>query len=97
MTDGKQLVEGIEGLTSLQHEWWPDLIVLDHHMEELHGLDALNLLRSRGMSIPVIVITAFGDCVTHEWARSLGVTAILGKPFDLRVLRDLALQIVNGR
>lgn len=62
----------------------PDLIVSDHHMPGVHGLDLLREMGSNGHAqIPFIVITAFGDAETHRRASELGAYAVFDKPFDL--------------
>lgn len=64
----------------------PQLIVSDVCMPGLTGLDVLNRVRRRFPGIPVILITAFGDSLTHQRARALGAAEVLDKPFALGVL-----------
>ncbi|MFN7954535.1 MAG: response regulator [bacterium] len=65
----------------------PDLIVTDVRMPGLTGLTVLAALRESGETVPVIVITAFGDDETHRFAHEHGAVAIFDKPFDLVDLR----------
>jgi CheY-like chemotaxis protein len=68
----------------------PDALLLDHHMPVRHGLDVVAALNEEEGSVPVILITAFGDRTTHERARRLGVRRVFDKPFDLdELLREL--------
>lgn len=60
-----------------------DLIVSDIRMPEFTGMDVAVGLRRVLAETPMILITAFGDAQTHDFARAVGVTALLDKPFDL--------------
>ncbi len=64
----------------------PELIVSDICMPGLTGLDVLTRVRQRFPTVPVILITAFGDALTHRRARSLGAVEVIDKPFDLGLL-----------
>ncbi len=66
----------------------PELVITDVRMPGLDGLEVLRRIRETMPSVPVILITAFGDARTHERARSLGATFVLDKPFRLDVLRE---------
>lgn len=65
----------------------PELIVLDVKMPGLSGLDVLAALRSTHWKAPVIIITAFGDGLTHDRAKRLGAVAVFEKPFEVDDLR----------
>jgi CheY-like chemotaxis protein len=65
----------------------PDLIITDVRMPGLTGLEVLEGLRHLNWSVPVVLITAFGDRETHEEAERLGVVAVFDKPFDLYQFR----------
>jgi DNA-binding response OmpR family regulator len=84
VTDGEALVEHLEECRDVGE--LPDMIVLDHRMPGLCGLDVLEALKANEWPTPVILMTAFGSEVSDA-AASLGVSAILDKPFDVDVLR----------
>ncbi len=73
----------------------PDLIVTDVRMPGLTGLTVLAALRGTGESVPVIVITAFGDEETHRLAQQHGAVAIFDKPFDLVDLRTAIADVLE--
>lgn len=54
-------------------------IVLDQHLPDLPGLDALAILRGRGIKTPVIMVTANGSRLIAR-AERLDVIAVLRKP-----------------
>jgi CheY-like chemotaxis protein len=60
-----------------------DLLISDIRMPGFTGLHVVAALRKVSGNTPVILITAFGDEHTHEYAKSLDVAAVLDKPFDL--------------
>lgn len=69
-----------------------DLIITDVRMPVSSGLDLVQAMRNAKWTIPIVIMTAFGDAATRARAESLGAT-LLDKPFkigDLRsVVRDL--------
>jgi two-component system response regulator QseB len=58
-----------------------DLLLLDLGLPDIDGLDVLRVLRTRGLAVPVIVITARSDPRDREAALELGARAYLTKPF----------------
>src|SRR5262245_51945493 len=54
-------------------------LLLDLNMPEMGGIELLELLRSRGDTIPVIVVTAQNDAGVLERARRAGAMAVLSK------------------
>ena len=61
----------------------PDLVLLDLAMPAPNGIDVLRILRSNSefASLPVIVMTAFGDEVTTRESFEAGATDFVSKPF----------------
>ena len=66
----------------------PDLIVLDHMMPELAGIDVLRQIRKDGSQIPVILLTAYGDDATTWEGWTSGASCFLEKPFDRGLLLE---------
>jgi FixJ family two-component response regulator len=67
-----------------------DCLLLDLHMPGINGFDVLEALRTRGIPLPVIVITAHDEPGTSERVRELGASAYLKKPVD----RDALLSAI---
>jgi len=59
----------------------PSIIVLDLMMPGVDGLSALQQLRARGDTIPVIMLTARAEGVDRVIGLELGADDYLGKPF----------------
>lgn len=94
--DGAALIEYLSVPLILRPEFRPpDLVITDHRMPVLTGIDALSILRRGGWTFPTILITAFGDRRTHEDAKRLGASCVLDKPFELTELRKLVAQLLE--
>lgn len=92
--DGHEVVEASEGCMLLAQamsahdgpENQFDLLISDIRMPVFNGLAVLDLLRKKEWTVPVILMTAFGDDETR--ARAVGLGAILfDKPFSIDDLR----------
>jgi FixJ family two-component response regulator len=64
-------------------------LLLDLNMPEMGGIELLELLRGRGDTIPVIVVTAQNDAGVLERARRAGAMAVLAKPVDDTLIRTV--------
>lgn len=73
--------DGQKGLQSIIHHH-PDLILLDIMMPNLTGLEVLEKVKKRGITIPIILMTAYGDANTEKRAKELNVAAYITKPFN---------------
>lgn len=80
--------DGYEGLVKFAEGSGWDLILLDHRMPDMTGIDVLKVLRSRRADCRVILITAFGTVDLAADAMQAGATDFLRKPFTIEVLRE---------
>ncbi|MFE6869694.1 response regulator transcription factor [Kitasatospora sp. NPDC057692] len=74
--------DGYEALESVERDR-PDLVLLDVMMPRMDGLTAVRRMRSRGDTVPVLMLTArdaVGDRVT---GLDVGADDYLAKPFEL--------------
>lgn len=55
-------------------------LLLDQHMPEMTGLEVLEVLKVKGRTLPVIMITARSDAAFRERALRAGAVALLDKP-----------------
>src|SRR5699024_7155155 len=69
----------------------PDLVVLDIFMPELDGIQTLYQLRSDGMNIDILVISAADDTDTIKKALQYGAIDYIIKPFKF----DRLVQALN--
>ncbi|HRN55753.1 MAG TPA: response regulator, partial [Agriterribacter sp.] len=73
--NGKEAVEKFN--PSVHH-----VIIMDMNMPEMDGLAATKQLRSAGVTIPIIALTATLAAEIAEKAKEAGITDIIVKPFD---------------
>jgi response regulator of citrate/malate metabolism len=65
-----------------------DLVLLDMHLPDGHGLALLRSIRAAGRPIDVIAVTAARDVDVVRQAVAQGVVAYLIKPFTFAAFRD---------
>jgi DNA-binding NtrC family response regulator len=61
----------------------PDVVLLDVHMPEMNGLDALREIKALDPNVPVIMVTGLSDKQLPSDVFRLGAFAYLPKPFQL--------------
>jgi len=93
-TDGNQIIEAANGYEGLEkaEKLKPDCIVLDLLMPEMNGFEVLNELKERGLTIPVVVLSADVQNTTQKECRELGAVAFVQKPFG----EDELVQAIHG-
>lgn len=79
----------------------PDLVLLDHKMPGMSGLDVLDQLAPRRLDLLVVMITAYATIETAVLATRRGAFDFLAKPFTPRelesVLQKAAARLLLGR
>ena len=86
---------GNEALNLIEKESF-DLAFLDIKMPELSGTEVLRRIRSMGIGIPVVIMTAFATVKNAVECTKLGAVAYLQKPFTadkVKVLLEELTQI----
>ncbi len=90
---------GMDGLAMVE-DFQPDLVMLDGYMPLLDGAGFARQLQERGLSFPILAMTANRGT---EWPEEIGAIASISKPFDLdellplvaRLTADLAASAAN--
>jgi len=87
--DGFEVAEAADGKQALVAvaEQEPDVMVLDHRMPVMDGMEVLRTLRSKGSTFPIIMLTAHGNVALAVEAMKAGASEYLTKPFDLEELK----------
>ena len=67
----------------------PDLVLTDLMMPDVSGMELIGALRERGLTIPVIVMTAHSSVQSAVEAMRLGAFHYLQKPVNLEEMRAL--------
>ena len=80
--------DGEEALAKIAASAQPfDIIITDHRMPRVTGLELMRKLRAQHFGGKIVVISAFLDEENTRAYRALGVDLMLEKPFDLDELR----------
>ena len=92
---GHSVVEFSSAEDALRHvtesaEEPPGLVLTDMRMQRMSGMDLARALRRAHPSLPIILMTAFGERQLAQDAIRLGRSAYVEKPFRLA---DLAIEI----
>jgi CheY-like chemotaxis protein len=76
----------------------PDIILCDIHMPGMNGYDILNVLKkdSNTASIPFVYLTAKVEKDEINFAKEIGATGYISKPFHIDVLLDTISRFVKG-
>ena len=74
MPDGAEAVDYLAGTEA------PDLLITDHHMPRLNGLELVRRCRARAFPGKIIVFSSELSPLVHEQYRQLNVDLILAKP-----------------
>lgn len=89
--DGREAVEIVQSDNRLH------LVLLDVHMPNLSGLEALLQIRQIAEStLPCILMSAKLDDDIKQQAESLDITSFLSKPFTLRDLTGTVEKILHS-
>ena len=80
-------------LKSLQ----PTFVLLDIHMPEKSGIQALNEMRSRGYDVPTVMMTGVEREGTRETCLAAGAIEVLAKPIDAQTISRLFEQLGGQR
>jgi len=93
--DGRQLQLMLEAAEAAGAK--PDLIVSDHLMPHLTGLEVLAWAARHAPEVPFIILSAFAAPHIREPALRLGAAAVIEKPVDLSLLRTRIAEILALR
>ena len=77
-------VEAIEKAKALK----PDLIILDLAMPRMNGMEAASILSSLMPSVPIVLLTMYGDFMGASLAAATGIKAVVSKTDGLDKLVD---------
>lgn len=90
-----QAGDGTEALSALRMRPY-DLAIIDLVLPRMGGIQILEQLRSLGLAIPAIVITAYGDRFSYNRATDLGASEFLVKPVKLVELYRAVRRVLAG-
>jgi CheY-like chemotaxis protein len=65
-----------------------DLLLVDYNLPGMNGLQLIADLKQQGVTIPMMLVTAYGTPALERKALELNVAAYISKPFDIVDLID---------
>ena len=87
--DGEQAIKKIKAKKI-------NLVILDLRLlNNMDGIEILQKIRNMGISINVMMISAYGNDLIKSQAKKLGVDQFLGKPFNLNKLIKIVKNTVS--
>jgi two-component system response regulator AtoC len=91
----KSFVSPVEMFERVDGGEVPDLMLTDLMMPEMNGIQLLEEVKTRGLSIPVIIMTAHSSVQTAVEAMRLGAFHYLQKPVNLEEMRALLMKALD--
>ncbi len=86
---GSICFESAEAFLENYQEGVNDLLILDISLSGMNGFDLLDKMEEKGVSVAVIVVSAFANPKNRERCIEYGLKAYLQKPVDSEELIDL--------
>lgn len=74
-----------------------DLVLLDMRMPGMDGLTAVEVLRKRGLQVPILMISGFGSIDTAVESLHRGADHFLSKPVDPDILSAKVAELLERR
>lgn len=87
---------GREGLIAYQKEKY-DLLLLDHMLPEIGGLDVLRSIREAESETPIILLTTKNDLRNKVEGLDLGANDYVTKPFEIEALLERIRIAIRSR
>ena len=88
--DGKQAVEAATTQSF-------DLIFMDMQMPVMNGYEATELLRNKGMTVPIVALTANAMKEDKQKCLNAGCDAYLAKPVNRKRLPEILDKYLNSK
>ena len=85
-------INGRNALKYIEKSGYPDLVLTDIIMEEMEGIELINILKKKNPELKILVMSGGGKIGADSYLKIvevLGVSGILKKPFKLERLLEL--------
>lgn len=84
--DGLELLDYFRAAASSYQSTLPDVVVAEVNLPGCSGVEACDLLRKAGATVPFILICSPGLADWHAAAVEAGAEVVLDKPLDVQTL-----------
>jgi two-component system, OmpR family, response regulator len=71
-----------------------DLLLTDYNLRGMTGLKLVEILRERGVTTPIVLVTAYDSAELRKEARALTIDTYLTKPFFMDELVDIVRRLL---
>lgn len=97
LQDSYEVVEASNGrdALSLATKEHFDLIVMDIKMPNVHGLEAIERIRTRNDSIPIIICSAYRSMEDDIVVKTSNIAAFMTKPIDIKTLKARIFELIG--
>jgi two-component system, response regulator, stage 0 sporulation protein F len=85
---------GLEALSIAEKEKL-DCVLLDMKIPGMDGLEILKNMKAKWPTVPVMMMTAYGELDLIQEALSLGATKYFTKPFNIYEIRDAVNEAIR--
>lgn len=90
----EQVADGQEALRLTTKEEF-DLLITDIKMPGMHGLEAIERIRERNQTIPIIICSAYRLMEDDIVVKTSDVAAFFTKPIDIKALRAKVFELIG--
>jgi DNA-binding NtrC family response regulator len=78
--------DGLSALSILQAGSTVDVVITDYRMPGMNGLELMSALRKKGLSVPMILLSAHSEVDIYFKALNLGAFEVTNKPISMKEL-----------
>ena len=93
-----ELIEAVDGKQGIEfiQTYKPDVVLLDLIKPVMDGFETMENLKKMGISVPIIVITAYIKENTYVRCKELGAAGFLNKPVKMHELYNIISGIIDN-
>ena len=98
LQDSYEIVEASNGREALKlatKEQF-DLIIMDIKMPNGHGFEAIERIRQRNDTIPIIICSAYRAMEDDIVVKTSNIAAFITKPIDIKVLKTKVFNLIGA-
>jgi signal transduction histidine kinase/CheY-like chemotaxis protein len=77
-----------------EHLYEVDLLITDHTMPHMTGLELAHKISAIRSDLPVILCSGYAEPVSRQEAEKAGINAFLAKPFEMKELAETIRQVL---
>ncbi len=97
LQDDYEVMEATDGQEALRlvTKYPFDLIIIDIKMPGTHGIEAIERIRKRNATIPIIICSAYRLMEDDVVVKTSNIAAFITKPLDIKALREKISELIQ--